>query len=88
MCQADFEVYPSPLPPLFAPATQAIWTAILFVGDPVKKNRQSANKKFPAHNPSLPLRPHSQKLHLQKLETLIASSVIVRESRAGRTGRG
>ena len=58
MCQADFEVYPSPLPPLFAPATQAIWTAILFVGDPVKKNRQSANKKFPAHNPSLLLRPH------------------------------
>ena len=59
MCQADFEVYPSPLPPLFAPAMQAIWTAILFVGDPVKKNRQSANKKFPAHNPSLPLRPQA-----------------------------
>ena len=57
MCQADFEVYPSPLPPLFAPATQAIWTAILFVRDPVEMNRQSANKKFPAHNPLSPYDP-------------------------------
>ena len=34
-----------------------VWSAILLVGDPVKKNRQSANKKFPAQTPLSPYDP-------------------------------
>ena len=76
-----------------------VWSAILLVGDPVKKNRQSANKKFPAHNPSLLYDPPTREAcHLRiipnsftyknKKLLLLSVSDICQRKRVGRTGRG